>query len=205
MTTSGRRHCGSWEASTAACTTSIRFDKYDFLPSVRGYEFIVPTLALKEPPTFSGTIESFGRLQQCFPVAGKEVSSHGRRYLTNSTLEASWSARPGHAEGRESSTGTSSRRWAAGSSVPGPTWSFRAWTQHDAQCEGRGGRGHPFRVLHVADPLTCRPRRNHSRGVSTLKPSMQCIGCGLAISTRYPYSTISPLLYCKWDEMLIMK
>ncbi|MGV8081599.1 MAG: VacJ family lipoprotein [Syntrophales bacterium] len=190
---------------------NYRFDKYVFLPVVRGYEFIVPTLAQKGISNFFGNIGELRTLyNSVFQLQGKKFLITVGRFLTNSTIGIGGLLDPATPMGlrkQHGDFGQTLGRWNVGA---GPYLVLPVLGPNTMRSAGGSAvdAGIRFAVLHVADPLK---HVDHGEiilaGVSTLEAvdARHRVRFGY-FDSGYPFEyDFLRFLYCKWDEMLIMK
>jgi phospholipid-binding lipoprotein MlaA len=190
---------------------NYRFDKYVFLPVVRGYEFVLPTFTQKGISNFFDNIGEVRTLyNSAFQLKGKKFLITFGRFLANSTIGIGGLLDPATLMGlaRQGETfGETLGDWNVAS---GPYLVLPVLGPNTVRSAGGSAvdAGIRYAVLSAIDPLG---HVEHGEiilaGVSTL----EAIDMRHQLQFRY-YQTGFPFeydfirfLYCKRDELLLMK
>ena len=190
---------------------NYRLDKYVMVPVVKGYEFIVPTLAQKG---ISNVFSNIGELRtlynSVFQLQGKKFVITLGRFLANSTLGVGGlfdAATPMGLKRKHGDFGQTLGRWNVNAGpylilpVLGPS-----------TVRGTGGlavdAGIRYAALYAIDPLG---NVNHGEVILAGVSALEAVDTRHRVPFRY-YESGYPFeydflrfLYCKWDELLIMK
>lgn len=190
---------------------NYRLDKYVFLPVVRGYEFIVPTLAQKGITNFFGNIGELRTLyNSAFQLKGKKFLITFGRFLANSTIGIGGLLDPATQMGLKKQHGDFGQtlgRWNVGA---GPYLVLPVLGPNTMRSAGGFAvdAGIRYAAIHTIDPLG---NVNHGdvilAGVSTVEAidMRHRVRFGY-YDSGYPFEyDFLRFLYCKWDEMLITK
>lgn len=190
---------------------NYRLDRYVIVPVVKGYEFIVPTVAQKGISNFFGNIGELRTLyNSAFQLQGEKFLITLGRFLANSTLGFGGlfdAATPMGLKRQHGDFGQTLGRWNVGAGpylilpVLGPS-----------TVRGTGGlavdAGIRYAALYAIDPLG---NVDHGDAILTGVSVLEAVDTRHRVPFRY-YESGYPFeydflrfLYCKWDELLIMK
>ncbi|NPU83365.1 MAG: VacJ family lipoprotein [Syntrophaceae bacterium] len=190
---------------------NYRFDKYFFLPVVRGYEFVVPTFARKGISNFFGNIGEFRTLyNSAFQLKGKKFLITFGRFLANSTIGIGGLLDPATPMGlakQNEGFGQTLGHWNVDS---GPYLVLPVLGPNNLRSAGGSAvdAGIRYALISVIDPLK---GVDHGEIVLAGTSALEAVDARHRVPFRY-YESGFPFeydfirfLYSKWDEMLLMK
>lgn len=190
---------------------NYRLDKYVFLPVVRGYEFVVPTLAQKGISNFFSNIGEVRTLyNSAFQAKGTKFLITFGRLLANSTIGIGGLLDPATPMGlrkQHGDFGQTLGQWNVGA---GPYLVLPVLGPNTLRSAGGSAvdAGIRYALLGVIDPLK---GVDHGEIILAGASTLEAVDMRHRLPFRYyesgfPFEyDFTRFLYCQWDELLLSK